>query len=96
MTPPLKSSENLQSEDTKITHTDLISESERLRKSFDPIKHDQILDSLLKQITSVDFRLLTGEDESEKLSQKHYLICTIEHILQLAKKNNWTMCYSPG
>ena len=91
---PLNSSGNLQPEDNKITHSDFISESERLLKLFEPAKHDQILDSLLNQLTPVDFRLLTGiEDESEKLSLKHYLICTIEQILQLAKKNNCEMCF---
>ena len=51
-----------------------------------------ILQQLLNQTTSVDYRKEAGLDESEQLNQKHYLVITIEKLLKTAAENEWGLC----
>lgn len=68
-------------------------EVEKQLQSFEPIKHNEILGNLLEQIDKVDFRKLAGlDDEGERLSKKHFLVCSIEEILNKARVNNWGIC----
>jgi putative DNA primase/helicase len=60
--------------------------------TFRPTLHAEILDQLIKKITRVDFRELVDIPEGEKLKNQHFLIITIEQILELAKANNWGIC----
>lgn len=69
-----------------------INHVEELVKPIAPIPHAQIIDQLLKKINSVDFRKLAELEEDEKLKNNHFQILTIEHILNLAKLNNWGIC----
>ncbi len=74
------------------------SEIQTLEKSFKgnsvtTIKHTEILSTLLEQIQRIDFREEVGfTDESQKLSKKHYLVSSIENILEIAHENNWGIC----
>jgi putative DNA primase/helicase len=55
--------------------------------------HMVILEALLREIHIVNFRNLTGiTDESIKIGKKHYLICTVEYILDIAQQNDWGLC----
>ena len=57
------------------------------------LKHSGILSNLLDQITPIDFRkLVTFEDEKGSLKKKHYLVSSIEQILNIAKENKWGLC----
>ena len=48
---------------------------------------------MLGQIKKVDFRKQAElVDDDDNLKRKHYLVCVIENILILAKKNNWGIC----
>ena len=54
--------------------------------------HHQILSELIKKITPVSFRQLTGIADEKKLKSSHFQIITIEQILDLAKLNQWGLC----
>jgi putative DNA primase/helicase len=57
------------------------------------IKHSEILNFLLDQIKEVDFRELAElKAEKDNLGKKHFLICSIEQILETAQINNWGIC----
>ena len=76
-----------------VTLPGIISETEKLSKAFLPIQHENILNSLLNEIHPINFREKVGFDsESERLSKKHYIICCIDEILDVAKKNYWGLC----
>lgn len=76
-----------------ISFQDIINETEKLAKAFEPAKHSEILNRLLEQIKKVDFRELADfADENEKLGKKHFLVCSIEQVLNIAQLNNWGMC----
>ena len=53
-----------------------------------------ILQNLLSQIHPINFREVAFGDseEDKKLFQKHYLIITIEKLLEIAKANDWSLC----
>ena len=76
-----------------VTEQGIISETQDLLKSFLPIQHENILNTLLFEIKPINFREKAGIDgETERLTKKHYLICCIEEILEVAKKNRWGLC----
>jgi putative DNA primase/helicase len=57
------------------------------------IKHSEILNFLLDQIKEVDFRELAElKAEKDNVGKKHFLICSIEQILETAQINNWGIC----
>lgn len=71
----------------------IITEAEKHLKAFEPVKHKEILNRLLEQIEKVDFRKQAGfKDYKEKLNKKHFLVCSIEGILNMAQLNNWGIC----
>jgi putative DNA primase/helicase len=79
--------------DFDFSFADFQADVEQLQKQFEPVKHSELLSKLLQQITKIDFRELAGfTDESETLSKKHFLVCSIEQILNLAQVNNWGIC----
>jgi len=72
---------------------DIKAETEKVLQSFEPIQHKKILSRLLEQIGKVDFREHAEfKDETEKLSKKHFLVCSIEQVLSIAQLNNWGLC----
>ena len=62
-------------------------------QSTEQIKYSNVLSSLLEQIKPIDFReLVTFKDEKGELKKKHYLVCSIEQVLAIAKQNKWGLC----
>ena len=52
-----------------------------------------LLDKLLASIENVNFRERAElTDEDAKLGRKHYLVCSIQEILDKARANNWDLC----
>lgn len=81
----------------KITEQGLIADTENLVKSFEPILHTEVLESMLNKIQKINFREKANiESDTEKLRRKHYLILCIEEILSVAKSNNWGICRDNG
>ena len=61
--------------------------------------HKQVMNDLLEQVQRVDFRERAGfepDDEDAKLKKPHYLIITIEELLDLASRNKWGLCRREG
>ena len=78
---------------SRIGVEDIINEVNKISQAFEPLKHKEILGKLLDQINKIDFRKYAGfEDENQKLSKKHFLVCSIEQILNTAQLNNWGIC----
>lgn len=57
-----------------------------------PTSHDDLLLELLDKIEQVDYRERAGLEGDEKLKLNHFLIITIEEILNLSKRHNWGIC----
>lgn len=60
---------------------------------------ERIIQLLLQQIEPINFRQKAGfdpDDEEAKLKKPHYLVITIEVILELAKQNQWGLCQRDG
>ena len=78
----------------------LAADAQRLRHTaFVGKPHKQLMNDLLKQVEKVDFRALAGfepDDEDAKLKKAHYLIITVEQVLELAKRNQWDLCRREG
>ena len=76
-----------------ISKDEIKADAEQTLKAFEPIPHDEILSQLIKQIGKVDFRELAElKDETQKLNRKHYLVSSIEQVINTAKNNNWGLC----
>lgn len=73
------------------------SELEQRKKEQYKIKSCQtILDELLKQIHTVNFREIAGLEADEKITRKLYLVIATEKILSIAIANNWGLCTKNG
>lgn len=62
--------------------------------STEPIEVQKVLKRLLKKIEKVDFRKLVNEDAEDdvRLTNKHYLVYTIDRLLSLVVENDWGLC----
>jgi putative DNA primase/helicase len=59
----------------------------------EPTPHTEILNKLLQRVDTIDFRQEAEfTDEDGKLNKKHFVVITIDKILDLAKANNWGLC----
>jgi putative DNA primase/helicase len=65
-----------------------------IRKSKEATPHTEILHQLIEQFEPLDFEALANphKDENFKLNLKHYLVLSIENVLQLAERNRWGLC----
>jgi putative DNA primase/helicase len=54
-----------------------------------PTPHEEVLKKLLGMVEDVNFYQEAGTDKPNK---KHYVVITIEKILELAENNNWGLC----
>ena len=63
-----------------------------------PIQHNELLLELLRQVGKVDFMAESNPNNADnfKLYRKHYVVLTVEKILQLAKANKWGLCRHNG
>lgn len=73
---------------------DIINEAERFEKEGEAMPHVKILRQLIEQIEPLDFETLANPQNTEdfKLNTKHYLILSIENVLQFAETNSWGLC----
>ena len=53
------------------------------------VKHRQVLPDLLSHISPVDFRVLADLSPKETPKKKHFIICTVEEVLRIAKDRNF-------
>lgn len=81
--------------DTNITAEDMQAEVEQLySESMEATPHAEILSELLKQFEPLDFLALANpfNFENFKLKLKHYLVLSIENVLELTEFNRWGLC----
>lgn len=82
-----------QTPETSISLDEIKAEVKIKCESFETISHKHVLNNLIERIEKVDFRkLVILTDEKETLKKKHYLISSIEHILEIAETNSWGLC----
>lgn len=73
-----------------ISPKQILAEVEATQNRFQAIDHRQVLTSLLEKVGRINFRELAGlEDDEDKLQKKHFLVCSVEELLQLARENHW-------
>ncbi|MFZ1290703.1 MAG: hypothetical protein WAR79_11475, partial [Melioribacteraceae bacterium] len=78
---------------TKISLKDIQEDANNLIKEFQPLNHSEILQQIYKKIERVNFREKAKiKNEKDQVKRKHHLICCIESVLKIAKKNNWAIC----
>ncbi|MBZ0205924.1 MAG: DUF5906 domain-containing protein [Flavobacteriales bacterium] len=86
--PPLKVVDGIPAEE--------LAEIERraLARLFpEPERPAKLLDKLLEQVEKVDFRERAGlTDEADKLGKRHFLVITVEEVLEKARANRWDLC----
>lgn len=73
----------------------ILNHVEKLKtKSAVATPHDEILHQLIEQFEPLDFEALANPHNAEnfKLNTKHFLVLSIENVLQLAEKNRWGLC----
>ncbi|HRI29516.1 MAG TPA: phage/plasmid primase, P4 family [Chitinophagales bacterium] len=81
VTPNFNFPQCLQAELSKVTEA-----------TKESVKHKEVLTRLLEQLAPIDFRQLAGIEADEKICKKHYLVISIEQILQTAHSQNWALC----
>lgn len=57
--------------------------------------HEQVINDLLEQIKKIDYwqlAELNSDDEEAKLKKEHFLVITVEQVLELATQNKWGIC----
>ncbi|MBK9722133.1 MAG: DNA primase [Saprospiraceae bacterium] len=78
---------------TKISLKDIQEDANNLIKEFQPLNHSEILQQIYKKIEKVNFREKAKiKNEKDQVKRKHHLICCIEVVLEIAKKNKWAIC----
>ena len=81
--------------DTVITPDDILEEIQALSK-VKPIRQDSafVLKNLLLQVKPVNYReIVFGDTEEDRsIKHKHYLVVTIERLLEIANENCWSLC----
>ena len=72
----------------------IINHVEELVKKTDAPDHTEILNKLLQQFVELDFEALANPHNVDdfKLNAKHFLVLSIENVLQVAEKNRWGIC----
>jgi len=73
---------------------DIKAEAEKLLKKSKATPHAEILPQLIEQFEPLDFEALVNSHNVEKfkLNAKHFLVLSIENVLQVAEKNRWGLC----
>lgn len=64
-----------------------------IAKPSEPLPHKELLAELLNQLKPVDFSRLS---DSSTITEQHYLVITIEQLLNSAKAQRWEMCSHNG
>ncbi len=74
-----------------VTEQGIISDTKDLLETFEALEHGSVLNKLLSEIKPINFRE-KAEFDGDKLAKKHYLICCVDEILNVAIKNSWGLC----
>jgi putative DNA primase/helicase len=53
--------------------------------------HYEILNGLLNEITPINVREFLSIPDDVQIAQKHVLVATIQHLLEVAEKNKWNL-----
>ncbi|MCF8272976.1 MAG: DUF5906 domain-containing protein [Flavobacteriaceae bacterium] len=58
------------------------------------IENSSILSKLLKQFSPIDFEKIAnpGAHDNFRISNKHFIVISIDNVLIIAKNNNWDLC----
>jgi putative DNA primase/helicase len=76
-----------------ISRKDIEDEAGKIIEKFEPVKHNEVLNQLLKQVEPFDFRGKAKiKNANEQVKRKHYLVLCIDEILSIAKRNKWGIC----
>ncbi len=88
----------MENQTTSLNVADVLEEVGNLKKAFrvkkeEKNKVENILDSMLKGIKSIDFReYCTLDKQEDKLQKKHYLVSCIEILLKNVNDNGFSLC----
>ncbi|WP_370416974.1 phage/plasmid primase, P4 family [Tenacibaculum dicentrarchi] len=88
----------MENQTTSLNVADVLEEVGNLKKAFrvkkeEKNKVENILDSMLKGIKSIDFReYCTLDKQEDKLQKKHYLVASIEILLKNVNDNGFSLC----
>jgi len=93
------SSENQFNEDTILDPSISPGPNDENLNNDAPIPHREILKELINQFRPIDFQReafpnIDGLEEQNRprLNEKHYLVLSIENIIQVALRNHWGLC----
>lgn len=84
--------QNIPFDYTGIGVPDIKNEVANLAPLAEPLPHKEILSALMNKINPVNFREMSGLEGDEKLKLSHFLIITVEEIMNLARLNQWGIC----
>ena len=60
------------------------------------LEHSSVLNALMNELKPIDFFQRAKLGDGEKLENNHFLVISIEEILDKAKENYWSLCTSNG
>jgi putative DNA primase/helicase len=72
----------------------IVAEVEKLKEPPKNPTHAEVLTQLIQQLEPLDFEAIANprKEENFKLTKAHYLILSIEHILDVAKRSRCGLC----
>lgn len=79
-------------DDSNLSREKIVDHVQKLLEQPEAISHNEVLVKLSDKIKPVDFRTLADLSEKEYPKNNHYLILTVESILNIARKNRWDLC----
>jgi putative DNA primase/helicase len=66
------------------------------RQCFEPVPHRAILKRLLEEIQPIDYGQKANLADGDFPEKKHFIVITIDELLQKAKERNWQLCRNNG
>jgi putative DNA primase/helicase len=80
----------LKKPETFINHVkELVSPINEERK-----RHDDVLNDLLNEIHTLNFREYLELPDDEDVKQKHIVVAVVKYLLEVAKEKHWNLCKS--
>ncbi|MEO8853315.1 MAG: phage/plasmid primase, P4 family [Ginsengibacter sp.] len=67
-----------------------------VKKCITAIPHETVLQELLSQLKTINFREASEIEGEEKLQKKHYIVYSMVEILKTAQTNGWQLCRNNG
>jgi putative DNA primase/helicase len=77
---------------TVISLSDIQAEAARLTGVRAPVSHTDVWQEILDALEPIDFREAAALDANERLSQKHYIVITVNEVLRTARSLNCGLC----